>query len=38
MDKALLGKFSEMRVDSGKFSLFSAKPKEKKQDELVVTA
>jgi len=38
VDKALLGKFSEMRVDSGKFSLFSAKPKEKKQDELVVTA
>ncbi len=38
VDKALLGKFSEMRLDSGKFSLFSAKPKEKKQDEIVTSA
>ena len=38
VDRALLGKFTEMRGDNGKFSLLTAAPKPKAQDELVVTA
>ena len=38
VDKVLLGKFSEMSTIPSKFSLLSAKPKEEKQEQIVVTA